>query len=309
MYFSSQRSEAYIVRSGNVKISILPKILPLTQTLNVFFTCFVICFLIFLPKAHAAEKQIPVFLAPALETSRIDSLFAREIEGAFIDLGIYLTDIRAIMSSANAITTVNGKSALFEKLIEHYTKLNSKGILIDTSLSQIENQRLMPVLRAVALPSGRLISSVASLDLSKGAMRDELRVAAVSIARRALRQMQDNTTDLDWAQGADWASKEHVMNITIENFNICEQNYILKEMEIEFPGFISMDLVNSTQSTYAKYNYRTKAKGQRLTKWLQIFLMEHQMMPGRDFNILYHKKKLRLILENGAKLEAACNAS
>ena len=99
MYVSSQRSEFYIVRSGNVKISILPKILPLTQTLNVFFTCLVICFLIFLPKAHAGEKQIPVFLAPALETSRIDSLFTREIEGAFIDLGVYLTDIRAILSS------------------------------------------------------------------------------------------------------------------------------------------------------------------------------------------------------------------
>ena len=309
MYSISQRSEAYIVRSGNIKKTILLKILPLTQTLNFFFTCFVICFLIFQPKAHAAEKQIPIFLAPAHETSRINSLFAREIEGAFIDLGIYLTDIRAIISSANAITTSNGQSALFEKLIEHFTNHGSKGILIDASLSQIENQRLMPVLRAVALPSGRLISSVASLDLSKDVIRDELRIAAVSIARRALRQMQDNTSDLDWAQGADWTSKEHVMNITIENFNICEQNYILKEMEIEFPGFISMDLVNSTQSTYAKYNYRTKAKSQRLTKWLQIFLMEHQMMPGRDFNILYHKKKLRLILENGAKLGTACNAS
>ena len=309
MYFSSQRSEAHIVRSGNIKINMLPKILPLAQTLNALFTCFVICFLIFQPKAHAAEKQIPIFLAPAHETSRINSLFAREIEGAFIDLGIYLTDIRAIISSANAITTSNGQSALFEKLIEHFTNHGSKGILIDASLSQIENQRLMPVLRAVALPTGRLISSVASLDLSKDVIRDELRIAAVSIARRALRQMQDNTSDLDWAQGADWTSKEHVMNITIENFNICEQNYILKEMEIEFPGFISMDLVNSTQSTYAKYNYRTKAKGQRLTKWLQIFLMEHQMMPGRDFNILYHKKKLRLILENDAKLGAACNVS
>ena len=181
--------------------------------------------------------------------------------------------------------------------------------MIDASLSRIENQRLMPVMRAVALPSGRLISSVASLDLSKDAMRDELRIAAVSIARRALRQMQDNSGNLDWAQGTNWASKEHVINITIENFNICEQNYILREMETEFPGFISMDIVNSTQSTYAKYNYRTTAKNQRLTKWIQIFLMEHQMMPGKDFNILYHKKKLRLILENDAKLEAVCSAS
>jgi hypothetical protein len=309
MYFSSQRSEAYVVSSQKIKISILPKAWLLAKTSSALLKCFVFCFLIVLPKAHAAEKQIPVFLAPAHEVSRIDSLFAREIEGAFINLGIYLTDIRAIISGVNDKTTPNGQSALFDKLIEHFTKHGSKGILIDTSLSQIEDQRLMPVLRAVALPSGRLISSVASLDLSKDAMRDELRIAAVSIARRALRQMQDNTSDLDWAQGADWASKEHVMNITIENFNICEQNYILKEMEIEFPGFISMDLVNSTQSTYAKYNYRTKAKSQRLTKWLQIFLMEHQMMPGRDFNILYHKKKLRLIQENGAKLGAACHAS
>ncbi len=309
MYFSSQRSEAYVVSSQKIKISISPKAWLLAKTSSALLMCIVICFLIVLPKAHAAEKQIPVFLAPAHEVSRIDSLFAREIEGAFINLGIYLTDIRAIMSSVNDKTTLNGQSALFDKLIKHFTKHGSKGILIDTSLSQIEDQRLMPVLRAVALPSGRLISSVASLDLSRDAMRDELRIAAVSIVRRALRQIQDNTSDLDWAKGADWASKEHVINITIENFNICEQNYILEEMEIEFPGFISMDLVNSTQNTYAKYNYLTTAKNQRLTKWLQIFLMEHQMMPGRDFNILYHKKKLRLIQENGAKLGTVCNAS
>jgi len=100
-----------------------------------------------------------------------------------------------------------------------------------------------------------------------------------------------------------------VLNITIENFNVCEQNYILEEMETEFPGFISMDIVSSIQGTYAKYNYRTTAKNQRLTKWLQIFLMEHQMMPGKDFNILYHRKKLRVIAENGAKLGTACTAS
>ncbi|MDC0063039.1 hypothetical protein OAJ84_03495 [Candidatus Puniceispirillum sp.] len=309
MYFSSQRSEAYVVRSGNIKISILPEILPVAKTLNALFKCIVICFFLVLSKAHAAEKQIHVFIAPVDEASRLDSLFTREIEGAFIDLGISMTDTRAVIGGLNDKTTLNGQDALFDKLIEHFTIHSSQGIMIDPSLSQIEGQRLMPVLRVIALPSGRLISSTASLDISKDAMRDELRIAAVSIARRALRQMQDNTGDLDWAQSTDWASNEHVLNITIENFTICEQNYILEEMETEFPGFISMDIVSSIQSTYAKYNYRTTAKNQRLTKWIQIFLMEHQMMPGKDFNILYHQKKLRLILENGSKLGTACDAS
>ena len=309
MYFSSQRSEAYVISGRKIKISILPKAWSLFKVFNDLLKCFVIYLLIALPKAHAAEKQIPVFLAPAHEASRIDSLFAREVEGAFVDLGISLTDTRAVIDGVNNKTSLNDKGASFDKLVEYFTINGSQGIMIFPSLSQIGDQRLMPVMRAIALPSGRLISSVASLDLSKDAMRDELRIAAVSIARRALRQMQDNSGNLDWAQGTDWANNEHEINITIENFNICEQNYILKEMENEFPGFISMEIVSSTQSTYAKYNYRTTAKNQRLTKWLQIFLLEHQMMPGKDFNILYHKKKLRLILENGAKLEAACSAS
>ena len=44
--------------------------------------------LIAVPKANAGEKQIPVFLAPAHEASKLDSLFAKEIEVAFIDLGV-----------------------------------------------------------------------------------------------------------------------------------------------------------------------------------------------------------------------------
>ena len=309
MYCSSQLPEAHVFSGRKIEISMLSRAWPVSVALSALLKCFMIYLLIAVPKANAGEKQIPVFLAPAHEVSKLDSLFAKEIEVAFIDLGVSITDTRVVIDSLNNKNPLNDQVALFDKLIEHFTINGSQGIMIDPSLSRIEDQRLMPVMRVVALPSGRLISSVASLDLSEDAMRDELRIAAVSIARRALRQMQDNSGNLDWAQGTNWASKEHVINITIENFNICEQNYILREMETEFPGFISMDIVNSIQSTYAKYNYRTTAKNQRLTKWIQIFLMEHQMMPGKDFNILYHKKKLRLILENNAKLEAVCSAS
>ena len=232
MYCSNQLPEAHVLSGRKIEISMLPGAWPVSVALSALLKCFMIYLLIAVPKANAAEKQIPVFLAPAHEASKLDSLFAKEIEVAFIDLGVSLTDTRVVIDSLNNKNRLNDQGALFDKLIEHFTKHDSKGILIDPSLLQIENQRLMPVMRAVALPSGRLISSVASLDLSDGAMRDELRIAAVSIARRALRQMQDNTSDLDWAQGADWASKEHVINITIENFNICEQNYILEEMEL-----------------------------------------------------------------------------
>ena len=99
-----------------------------------------------------------------------------------------------------------------------------------------------------------------------------------------------------------------VVTMTIENFNGCQQNYILEEMETKFPGFVAIDLVDASQSYYASYTYRTTAKQQRLTKWLHIFFIEHQMVPGQDFTILYHNKKLRLILENGAKFGTVCSA-
>jgi hypothetical protein len=175
-------------------------------------------------------------------------------------------------------------------------------------LSPVENDRVLPAIRITALPSGRLVSSVASLDVARDASRDELRIAALSLARRAIRQMQDNTRDLAWSNGVPWAGDEYVVTITIENFNGCQQNYILEEMETEFPGFVAIDLVDASQSYYASYTYRTTAKQQRLTKWLHIFFIEHQMVPGQDFTILYHNKKLRLILENGAKFGTVCSA-
>ena len=146
-------------------------------------------------------------------------------------------------------------------------------------------------MRITALPSGRLVSSVASLDVAQDVSRDELRIAALSLARRAYAQMQDNSRDLAWSNGAPWAGDEYMVTMTIENFNGCQQNYILEEMETEFPGFVAIDLVDASQSHYASYTYRTTAKQQRLTKWLHIFFIEHQMVPGQDFTILYHNKK------------------
>ena len=122
--------------------------------------------------------------------------------------------------------------------------------MIETNFNAVENDRVLPTVRITALPSGRLVSSVASLDVERDASRDELRIAALSLARRAIRQMQDNTRDLAWSNGVPWAGDEYVVTMTIENFNGCQQNYILEEMETEFPGFVAIDLVDASQSHY-----------------------------------------------------------
>jgi hypothetical protein len=203
----------------------------------------------------------------------------------------------------------NGSTRLFDQLSAALTSQKQAGLLIETSLLPVENDRVLPTVRITALPSGRLVSSVASLDVAQDVSRDELRVAALSLARRATRQMQDNSRDLAWSHGAPWAGDEYMVTMTIENFNGCQQNYILEEMETEFPGFVAIDLVDASQSHYTSYTYRTTAKQKRLTKWLHIFFIEHQMVPGQDFTILYHNKKLRLILENGAKFGTVCITS
>ena len=258
--------------------------------------------------AGASGTAIPAFIAPSNAASPSSRWFAHEIEVAFLDLGLRLTDPRTATTNITNPALATGSTRLFDQLSAELASQKQAGLLIETSLSAVENDRVLPAVRITALPSGRLVSSVASLDVARDASRDELRIAALSLARRAIRQLQDNTRDLAWSNGVPWAGGEYVVAMTIENFNGCQQNYILEEMETQFPGFVAIDLVDASQSTYASYTYRTTAKQQRLTKWLHIFFIEHQMVPGQDFTILYHNKKLRLILENGAKFGTVCSA-
>ena len=259
--------------------------------------------------ANAKSTAIPAFIAPSTAASMSSRWFAREIEAAFLDLGLRLTDPRTATTDITNPALATGSTRLFDRLSAALASQKKAGLLIETSLSPVENDRVLPAIRITALPSGRLVSSVASLDVARDASRDELRIAALSLARRAIRQMQDNSRDLAWSNGAPWAGDEYMVTMTIENFNGCQQIYILEEMETEFPGFVAVNLVDASQSHYASYTYRTTAKQQRLTKWLHIFFIEHQMVPGQDFTILYHNKKLRLILENGAKFGTVCSAS
>lgn len=259
--------------------------------------------------ANTSEAHKPVVIAPVVDKSIAETIFTHEIEHAFLDLGLTLTDPHAIVGSNANAETRRWKGADIDQLARYFANKNQHALLIEASLSKLESRRLLPVLRAVTIPNGRLIGSVAGLDLAHDANRDELRIAAISLARRAFRQVQDNSRDIDWAKGAKWASAEHKIHLKIENFNSCVQNYILEEMETQFPGFISIDLVNATQSNYAEYEYRTTAKHQRLAKWINIFFMEHHMIPEHDFTILYQRQSLRLISENGAKFGVICNES
>ena len=258
--------------------------------------------------AGANSSIITSFIAPSDAASLSSQWFTREIEVAFLDLGLRLTDSRTATTDASNSALANGSTRLFDQLSAALTSQKQAGLLIETSLLPVENDRVLPTVRITALPSGRLVSSVASLDVAQDVSRDELRIAALSLARRAIRQLQDNNHDLVWSNGAPWAGDEYLVTMTIENFNGCQQNYILGEMETEFPGFVAIDLVDASQSHYARFTYRTTARQQRLTKWLHIFFIEHQMVPGQDFTILYHNKKLRLILENGAKFGTVCSA-
>lgn len=259
--------------------------------------------------AAADSRIIPSFIAPNNATSLSSQRFAHEIEIAFLDLGLRLTDPRTATTDTANPALANSPTRLFDQLSAALTSQKQAGLLIETSLSPVENNRVLPAVRITTLPSGRLVSSVASLDVAQDASHNELRIAARSLARRAIRQLQDNSHDLVWSNGAPWAGDEYMVTLTVENFNGCQQNYILGEMETEFPGFVAIDLVDAPQSHYARYTYRTTAKQQRLNKWLHIFFIEHQMVPGQDFTILYHNKKLRLILENGAKFGTVCSAS
>ena len=93
----------------------------------------------------------------------------------------------------------------------------------------------------------------------------------------------------------------------MENFNICEQNYIMETMETQFPAFIAVEVVESPHNNYAVYSYRTNATKQRLIKWVNIFFLEHEMLPERDVSVLSQGNQLRLISEGNPKFALTCN--
>lgn len=269
--------------------------------------CFIAVALFFSQETNASSSDTHVFLAPINEVDISNRLFADEVQAALIDLGLTLIDARAVVSVNKEATPINRNNLFFRELTAYFIKENKKGLLIEISLSTIGNGRVLPSLRATAFPTGQMISSVTSLDLPKNASRDELRVAALSLSRRALRQISDNSKGFDWTGRVPWKSEIHQVTLTIENFDGCQQNYILEEIETEFPGFISVELANTSQSQYARYKYTTAAKLQRLTKWLHIFFIEHDMVSGQDFTILYHNQRLRLIKEKSAKFGKVCS--
>ena len=81
--------------------------------------------------------------------------------------------------------------------MNYLAKKDQKGLLIETSLSQLENKRLSPALRATSLPDGKILSSVSSIDILLLSDRQELRIAAISLSSHALRQIQDSTMGFD----------------------------------------------------------------------------------------------------------------
>ena len=269
--------------------------------------CFMAVVLFFSQKTDASSSDTQVFLAPLDGVDTSKQLFADEVQEALIGIGLTLIDARAVVSFDKKPNSMTRKNVFFRELTSYFTKENRKGLLIEISLATIGNGRVLPSLRATALPTGQMISSVTSLDVPRNASRDELRVAALSLSRRALRQLSDNSQGFDWIGSVPWKSDIHQVTLTIENFDGCQQNYILEEIETEFPGFISIELVNASQSQHARYKYKTAAKLQRLTKWLHIFFIEHNMVSGQDFTILYNNQKLRLIKEKGAKFGKVCS--
>ena len=79
MYCSSQLPEAHVFSGRKIEISMLSRAWPVSVALSALLKCFMIYLLIAVPKANAGEKQIPVFLAPAHEVSKLDSLFAKDL--------------------------------------------------------------------------------------------------------------------------------------------------------------------------------------------------------------------------------------
>ena len=104
--------------------------------------------------AGANGTAIPAFIAPSNAASPSSRWFAHEIEVAFLDLGLRLTDPRTATTNITNPALAAGSTSLFDQLSAELASQKQAGLLIETSLSPVENDRVLPAIRITACHQG-----------------------------------------------------------------------------------------------------------------------------------------------------------
>jgi hypothetical protein len=175
---------------------------------------------------------------------------------------------------------------------------NDRGILeLKLQLVFSKDNKLKPYLIAKDLTTKEIVSSISTFDIEFKSSIQEIEASSISLARATIRKLFDSGFQ-NRPKGSPQVKKaSHDITLSLENFDVCEQDFLIDIMENEFPGFISIELKKSPTKFMSVYKYTTYERIQKIKKWLGVILFQAGISAD-DFMILVNQKKVRVVAQS-----------
>lgn len=233
------------------------------------------------PLAPTINFLVPEDINLSADEKRIlERQFQIALTHSFSELGLFLLD-------------QNNKTAL------EANKENTNLGFLELNLQLIfsGDNKLKPFLITKDIFTKEIVSSISTFEIEFQSSIQEIEASSISMARATLRKLFDNGFESRPKGSLETTMDPHNITLMLENFNVCEQDFLVDIMENEFPGFISSELKKSPTEFISVYNYKTHEKIQKIKKWLGVILFQAGV-PADDFMILVNQKKLRLVAKS-----------
>lgn len=176
--------------------------------------------------------------------------------------------------------------------------------LINKNINQ--NFLVIPTLRVNRVSDMSSVSISRSLTFETGSNLLEIENISVMLVNDVIKKMKNNGLIFNISDQQYKDKSEKKLKISINYFNNCESNEIIKIMENQFPGFIHMELDKLITPSSTKIVYFTTSTKQKIKKWIELSMYDFNFIP-EDFFVKVYKNKIDLVKSNKSKKMFLCD--
>ena len=173
-------------------------------------------------------------------------------------------------------------------------------LILTSKFFKLDDDLYIPALELRTRHDQRIIASVKTTPVRNSGelikLNMQLESAAISLSRMIFSQLQD----INWGeikfQNSPWETETQSLRLRLNGMNGCLKNYFIDTVEREFPGSLSVSVLNEVTVGTSQYDLKTNAKVRYVTKWLRALLRELGLSEGDNFDLSVQKRFVTLKL-------------
>lgn len=240
-----------------------------------------------------AQALDSVLLAPAsTKTMPIERLH-HELEAALLDIGVSVKSRMFIENELEQSLNNTSITDIINIARPYAVSMPDHLILVQVGLIENNSPYPDPYLKAIDMKTGEIVAQSTTLPLLD-ANSNSIAAAAAALARSLEKRLDKAGYEMHISDIKPWGGKAHLLRLSFEGFDGCEQEAAIQIIEDEFPGIVNIDLEKAPNHNYAIYQVNTTAQTQRIRKWLQLMMVETGLRLGTDYNIYVNNQTIRI---------------